>query len=183
MKEIYLVRHCKAEGQAADAPLTEDGSRQSFLLAHFLKHRNIEYIVSSPYVRAIQTIKPLSEIINKGIHTDDRLKERVLSTAPLENWMEMLQRTFDDDELRIEGGETSREAAGRGLELIQELTKSEEKSIVAVTHGALMSLIIKHFDRAFGFNDWKALSNPDVFQLTIQGQQVSVRRIWGENSA
>ncbi|WP_332888779.1 histidine phosphatase family protein [Paenibacillus selenitireducens] len=55
---IYIVRHCKAEGQSPDANLTDEGYIQAERLAEFLHHKNIESIISSPYVRAVQSIFP-----------------------------------------------------------------------------------------------------------------------------
>lgn len=61
MKNVYVVRHCKAEGQASDAQLTAIGVEQAEILAEFLSDKEIDYIISSPYERAYRTIKPLSD--------------------------------------------------------------------------------------------------------------------------
>ena len=49
MKHIYWVRHCKAEGQPPEAPLTEEGKKQAEDLVDFLCNCGIERIVSSPF--------------------------------------------------------------------------------------------------------------------------------------
>lgn len=36
-KEIYVVRHCEARGQAAEAQLTEQGEKQAELLVRFFQ--------------------------------------------------------------------------------------------------------------------------------------------------
>lgn len=58
MKKIYIVRHCQAEGQGADAPLTEQGLLQSLELAEFLHDKGIDRIVSSSYRRATTPLHP-----------------------------------------------------------------------------------------------------------------------------
>lgn len=178
MKRIYLVRHCQAEGQAPDAPLTAEGVRQAEQLHHFFEDKKIEYIQSSPYTRAIDTVKPLSDGVNLGIHTDDRLRERVLSTVPLDDWLARFKDTFDDADLKFAGGESSREATKRGIEVIEELLDRPEQTIVVVTHGGLLSLLIRYFDPKFGFADWQRLTNPDVFQLDMDGHGATIERIW-----
>lgn len=178
MKRIYLVRHCQAEGQEPDAPLTAEGVRQAEQLYHFFKDRKIEHIRSSPYTRAIDTVKPLSDGVNLGIHTDDRLRERVLSTVPLDDWLARFKDTFDDADLKFAGGESSREATKRGIEVIEELLDRPEQTIVVVTHGGLLSLLIRYFDPKFGFADWQRLTNPDVFQLDMDGHGATIERIW-----
>lgn len=177
MKRIYLVRHCKAVGQEPQAVLTEEGNQQAEELADFFQNENIEYIISSPFIRTINTIKPLSVLINQKIYIEDRLQERILSTTLLENWMELLERTYTDYDLKFEGGESSNEAVKRGIKVIEEMIARPEGTILIVTHGALMSLIIRHYKKEFGFEDWKTLSNPDIYKLEIQDNKTSIERI------
>ncbi|WP_247681691.1 histidine phosphatase family protein [Paenibacillus sp. Marseille-P2973] len=181
LKSIYLVRHCQASGQDPQAQLTDEGVHQAGQLAEFFKHKPIEYIVSSPFVRAINTIQPLSELIQVEIHRDERLQERILSATPLANWMEKLEETFYDFELKFDGGESSNEALGRGLEVIAELLDRPEKTFLIVTHGALLSLIIKQYNKDFGFEDWRRLSNPDVYRLEIQDHITEINRVWPDH--
>lgn len=177
MKHIYLVRHCQAAGQAADAPLTEEGVRQAERLADFLQDKGIRHIVSSPFLRAVSSIQPLAERLGLNVHQDERLTERVLSTAPLENWLELLERTYSDDNLRFEGGESSGEAAERGMRVVSELIARPEDVLLLVTHGALLSLLIRSYRKEFGFHDWKLLSNPDVYRLAL-GDTISIEQVW-----
>ena len=79
MKNVFIVRHCKAEGQVADAPLTGQGIQQALELAEFLSDKGIDHIVSSPYRRACDTIKPLANLIGVEVVMDERLTERILS--------------------------------------------------------------------------------------------------------
>lgn len=64
LKKIYIVRHCKAEGQASNSPLTEIGFKQAEELDAFFNNVPVERIISSPYMRAVQTIQPLAERLN-----------------------------------------------------------------------------------------------------------------------
>jgi len=178
MKRIYLVRHCQAAGQEAGAPLTAEGERQANQLAVFLADKQIEYIVSSPYLRAIRTVQPLGELLGLDIHIDDRLSERVLSTEVLDDWMKRYEETFTDYNLKFQGGESSAEATRRGMEVIGEITARPERTLLVVTHGGLLSLIIKHYVSEFGFGDWKRLTNPDVYELQIYASDTSIKRIW-----
>jgi 2,3-bisphosphoglycerate-dependent phosphoglycerate mutase len=54
--DIYIVRHCKAEGQSPDANLTDEGYLQAERLAEFLYDKKIESIICSPFVRANQSL-------------------------------------------------------------------------------------------------------------------------------
>src|SRR5699024_2986772 len=105
MKNIYVVRHCQALGQDADAQLSNKGMEQAYELADFLLEYDINHIISSPYQRAIQSIKPFSNHLNIPIIEDIRLRERVLSSTNLSDWMNKLKITLNDMILSNEEGE------------------------------------------------------------------------------
>jgi 2,3-bisphosphoglycerate-dependent phosphoglycerate mutase len=178
MKTIYLIRHCKAQGQEPDAELTAEGVRQSILLSRFLRDKGITRVVASPYLRALKSIEPFSAENNVSLEVDWRLRERVLSSDESPDWVDLLEQTFKDPDLKFEGGESSKEASARGLQVIGELLVSPEESIAVVTHGNLLSLILGNYEKGFGFREWKELSNPDVFELTGDGENAVIKRIW-----
>lgn len=174
MKSFYLVRHCKAEGQAPGAELTEEGKEQAGTLTDFFKGVEISHIISSPFTRAIQSIEPLAAERKLPVQIDDRLAERILSTEDLPDWMEKLEQSFNDFDLKFEGGESAREAAERGAAVLAEAPGNA----VLVTHGNMMGLLLKKFEEAYGFEEWKALSNPDVYVLSIEGEEGTIKRMW-----
>ncbi|HDR5272065.1 MULTISPECIES: histidine phosphatase family protein [Bacillus cereus group] len=180
MKTLILVRHCKAEGQEESALLTQEGQQQAIdLMTHLLNlNFKIDKIISSPYERAVKTIKPFAEEVGLEIHTDERLSERRLSNAPITNWLDILKHTFDDIDFSVEGGESTREATERAITLIKEQMHSEKQITLMVTHGNLMTLILKHFDERFGFKEWANLTNPDIYKITIQEENSTVTRLW-----
>jgi 2,3-bisphosphoglycerate-dependent phosphoglycerate mutase len=181
MKRLYLIRHCSATGQAADAPLSREGQAQAERLADFLMSHEIERIVSSPFLRAQQTIEPLATRLKLEIRTDARLAERVLSRVPLVNWMDDLKKTFDDLDLTYECGESSRTAMNRAVEVVKEILSHDANTSAVVTHGNLMTLLLKYFDDRFGFEDWKRFTNPDVFVVTVNGLKATIERIWASD--
>jgi 8-oxo-dGTP diphosphatase len=64
---IYVVRHAKAadraewEGDDRLRPLTKSGHRQAEELAAWLKKEPIDAILSSRYIRCLQTLEPLAD--------------------------------------------------------------------------------------------------------------------------
>lgn len=64
---MYVVRHAKAgdraewEGNDRQRPLTKSGRRQAEELAAWLKTEPIDAVLSSAYVRCLQTVEPLAE--------------------------------------------------------------------------------------------------------------------------
>lgn len=176
--KLYIIRHCEANGQAPNACLTLAGSEASGRLAKFLSGLNIELVISSPFTRAVHTIQPFILQNNIPFKLDDRLKERVLSSEDLPDWYEKLQQTYIDKELNFTGGESSNEATKRINELVEELKQRNYKSVAIVTHGNIMSLLLNYYQPHFGFEEWKQLSNPDVFELDFSKEHPVGNRIW-----
>ena len=154
MGKIYVIRHCLAQGQSLDAPLTQKGIEQADSLAEFFKDLKIDRIVSSPFLRAIQSIEPLSSRKSMTIEMDERLSERLLSTGDFPDWYEKLQATFVDMDLKYD-------------------------DTLIVSHGNIISLLLKYYDKDVDFHCWKNLSNPDVFLLSPKHNEVMIERIWG----
>lgn len=79
---VVLLRHASAgdrgEWQGDDRlrPLDERGRRQALTLRHLLRHRPIARIVSSPYVRCIESVELLADALGIEVETDERLAER-----------------------------------------------------------------------------------------------------------
>ncbi len=176
MRTLYLVRHCKAEGQEADAPLTSEGVAQANKLAEFLASENIERIISSPYVRATRSVAPLAQLRGLSVEVDVRLVERVLCSDPSADWQELLRASFENLDLSFEGGESSRTAMRRAVAVITEINLHSAHTLL-VTHGNLMALLLKNFDDSIGFPQWRALSNPDVYRIVLT-QPLSIQRLW-----
>ncbi|PLT28245.1 histidine phosphatase family protein [Peribacillus deserti] len=177
-KKIYLVRHAKAEGQPFESPLTELGRVQGEKLVQFFDSIPIDRVISSPFTRAIETIDPLARERGLKVEIDDRLSERVLSSAMADNWQELLRASFLDMESTLEGGESNISGLKRVQSLLEEITASDHQTIVLVSHGNLSTLLLHHFDKRYGFEDLMKMSNPDVFEISISADSAEVRRIW-----
>lgn len=154
MKNIYIVRHCEAKGQSSDAKLTTQGFKQALELSGFFSEIKVDRIISSPYERAIQSIHPLAKQLNIEIEMDGKLTERVLSTKDISDWKDKLRKTFEDDELKFEGGESSQEAKERIVDVVEEVFNDVAENTIIVTHGNLMSLLLNNYNSSFGYEDW-----------------------------
>jgi phosphohistidine phosphatase SixA len=76
-----LLRHASA-GHRLDwehddhlRPLDARGRRQSADLAALLRALDLRRILSSPYVRCVQTVEPLAAALGLEVELDERLKE------------------------------------------------------------------------------------------------------------
>ena len=184
MKKIFLVRHCLAEGQHKDSPLTTIGMRQAILLSRFFDKQKvaIDGIISSPYLRAIESIKPFAESNNLRVELDDRLQERILSNEPVDDWLEVLEQSFNELDFKLPGGESSNDAIKRGIAVFDSIYQDNNlNNVILVSHGNLISLMLKNFDETIGFDKWKNLNNPDVYLIESNGNNYSITCLWEES--
>jgi phosphohistidine phosphatase SixA len=76
-----LVRHASAGDRADGAeddrlrPLDARGRRQATGLAELLGGLDLRRVVSSPYVRCVETVEPLAAALGLEVERDDRLAE------------------------------------------------------------------------------------------------------------
>lgn len=81
MAKLYLVRHAKAgerrlwEGDDRERPLSSKGWKQSEQLARRLADLDVSALLSSPYLRCVQTLEPLAKRLRTTVTIDQRLCE------------------------------------------------------------------------------------------------------------
>ena len=110
---------------------------------------------------------------------DDRLIERNLSSEPLEDWRERLKAAWDDHDLTLPGGESSRTATQRGMAALEEIVSDGRFPTVVVTHGNLLALLLHAFDGRPGYATWEQLSNPDLFEVVHEPpSRFTATRTW-----
>ena len=178
-RSLLLIRHCESSGQSPDSQLTHIGFRQADALANFLTGRKIDFVVASAFRRARQSIEPFATANGLMVHVDSRFNERTLSKSPISHWRNMVRDSFDDLDLRAPGGESAREVLARAWNGINELLDGGCDLPLAVTHGNLLSLVLKSLDDTFGFEGWERLSNPDVYMLQrTMDERVTYERLW-----
>nr|WP_239584129.1 histidine phosphatase family protein [Aquibacillus albus] len=176
-----MIRHCHAEGQHKDSPLTKQGIKQSKRLSNFIEQSSffIDRIITSPYLRARESIKPYAENNNLLIQIDHRLQERLLSEAPIDDWMDVLEKSFSDRDFRLPGGESSNDALSRSIQVVNELMQDESSENAAiVTHGNLLAILLGEFQEDFGYEHWKTITNPDVYMIEKSNAGFTVKRLW-----
>jgi broad specificity phosphatase PhoE len=78
---LYLVRHAKAgsrrefKGDDRLRPLSGAGRHQAKALVKRLVAEDVKKLISSPYLRCIQTLHPTAKAIGVKVETDERLAE------------------------------------------------------------------------------------------------------------
>ena len=91
---VYLLRHARAgrrsawKGDDELRPLSKVGRRQAAALLYLLADAEIEQIVSSPYVRCVQSVQALAAERDVEVDVVDELREG----APLEDALRLVEK-------------------------------------------------------------------------------------------
>jgi broad specificity phosphatase PhoE len=91
---VYLLRHARAgrrsawKGDDERRPLSKVGRRQGNGLVDVLADADVELIVSSPFVRCVQSVEPLAKARGLEVDVADELREG----APLENALRLFEK-------------------------------------------------------------------------------------------
>lgn len=159
--------------------LTEDGIEQSKRILDILSCENIDLFFSSPYTRAIETIRGLANRYNEGIVINDCFRERDIGIIPNNEFYEAKKKLYDDFDFSFPEGESSDQAQRRAINCLNVLLNMHMgKKIVIGTHGDIMTLMINYFDHKCGYDFWRNLSMPDIYRIAINEKEVFIDRLW-----
>jgi len=177
---LILIRHAQSSGQSPDAGLTDHGLQQATALADFLMPLGIDGLFSSPYQRAPATVTPFSERSGIPLTVLPDLHERVLTPEPVDDWLDHIARSFVEKSYKLMGGESLLETSMRGQNALHAISKSGGNLPAAASHGNLIASILNSIDPDFGFDQWRKMLNPDVFEVKLQdGLPIDYRRMDG----
>ena len=66
----------------------------------------------------------------------------------------------------------------RAAAVVSECELHDADVTLLVTHGNLMTLLLKHFDQRIGFVEWQRLTNPDVYRVVLAPERAEIVRVW-----
>lgn len=182
MTNLYFVRHAHSlyTPDEINRPLSERGFSDAKIVTKLLKAEEIGIVVSSPYKRAVQTVKGIAEYIKTEVEIIDGFKERTLTTVPANDFTLAITKVWEDYNFSWEGGESNIVAQKRGVEsTLNILEKYKGENVVIGTHGNIMVLIMNFFDSQFDFPFWQNLDMPDIYKLTFNGKVLTnVEKVW-----
>ena len=154
MKHLYVTRHGLTAFNAqelvcgvTDIPLTETGLQQAREMAETaVSFGDIERIIASPMIRAMQTAQAVSEALNLPIETDNRLKEWDYGSFEGKSRLTSgFSETKAEFGVRMpDGGESVFQLVHRVCSLLDEL-KFTEPNTILVCHGGVARVIDSYF--------------------------------------
>ena len=134
--------------------------------------RSPKIIISSVEPKARETAEIIArslglefQVVN-GLHEHDRSQSPYYSKVEFQN---LVQEFFEKPSEPIFGSETANTALARFRQAVDSvLTSNNDKNIVVVTHGTVISLYASWLTRCDGYDLWKKLGLPSFVVLDIQ---------------
>ncbi len=182
-----MVRHAVSPfilGDERERGLSDKGHMDAYRIKEILAEEEITHFVSSPYRRAIDTIKYLADAANKEIELHEELRERAIATMEIEiSEQEILQgirTSFTDKSFKMSDGESTLEAQERAIPIVKQLIQQHKGGrIVLGTHGNIMTIILNYFNREYGYEFFEQTTKPDIYKLEFDELELTqVVRIW-----
>lgn len=161
---IYLLRHCDKTAEAAEAPLSDKGFAQAESLVSALNKLGIQRILSSPFLRAEQSVAPFAKTAGLTVETRDALREWQLAGKMRADWQAVLARGLADPSAKADGGESAAEVWARA----QSVLRADVPTLL-VTHGGWLTVVLGQHGRANSLDALFALTSPDLFSITRAG--------------
>ncbi len=184
--EIYMVRHAHSVFNIeteVTRPLSKQGFEDANQITEILKKEKINVVVSSSYVRAIQTVQGIADVLGTEVKLDARFRERDLAAKDykIEDTEKAMKMCFDTPDFAHPGGETNNEVQKRGVESLSEVMDTYEGKKIAIgIHGHIMTIIMNHYDEKFNYEFFEKTTKPDIYKMTFIDQKlVNVDRLWG----
>ena len=166
MTNVYFIRHAESDNSVRDGrirPLTEKGLSSRALVTEFLKDKNIDVVLSSPFKRAVDTVFEFADKNGFEIEIIEDFREQKSSSDMRRdnlNFRSFLEQQWANFTYVFSDGECLLEVQKRNINALNNvLTEYNGKNIVIGTHATALSVIINHYDSAYGFKDFEEIEN------------------------
>ena len=174
---VYLVRHAEPNfynHNDMDRELTLKGLQDCQLLLNYFSKQNIHVIYSSPYRRAIETIKSKAEFHQVSVIKRDAFRERKISSNWIEDFQNFVQKQWQDFSFKLPSGESLEEVQERTVHALKYLLKERlGEQIIISSHGTAISTIVNYFYPQFGLSDFQKLKRlfPFIIRMTFDKER------------
>ncbi len=178
MTNIYFIRHAEPNYNNHDdmtRELSAKGLKDRELVTDFLTDKQIDIVISSPFKRAIDTVRDFADENEMDITIIDDLRERRVDSCWIEDFTSFSRKQWDDFSYKLSDGECLAEVQTRNIAALDKILDDyRDQNIVVGSHGTALSTIINYYDKTFGYNEFDAIRHlmPWVVQFTFAGKEL-----------
>jgi 2,3-bisphosphoglycerate-dependent phosphoglycerate mutase len=144
-------------------PLTASGSAAADELAPRLASLGPAAVVSSPYLRAVQTVAPAAALLGMPVETDFSLREWDSGYEPTPEYERLDAESWADPAFARAGGESLAQLSSRAVAALSRLTGDT----IVGSHGTFIARALAGFGVPVDLNFVRSMPMPAVFVLTM----------------
>ena len=172
MTNVYFIRHAEPNYENHDdlsRELSPKGLQSSKELVNSFAGIQIDAFYSSPYLRAVDTIKPLADSRGRSIHLIPDFRERKITDHWIEDFTGFTERQWADFHYHLPGGESLSMVQERNIRALEDLLQAHpDQTILIGTHGTALSTIINYYKPDFQLADFHRIKG--VFPWIVEGE-------------
>lgn len=175
MTRIYFVRHAEPNYRNHDdasRELSPRGMAERELVTAFLLDKEISAVLSSPYRRAVDTVRHFADTVRLPvIHVND-FREREVANEWIDDFNSFSRQQWADFDYALPGGECLRVVQERNIAALQlVLQEYEGQNVVIGGHGTAISTVLNHYDPSFGNDGFERIRRlmPWIVRLDFSG--------------
>lgn len=184
MTTVYFVRHALPDFSCHDdrtRPLAPQGMADRLLVNRLLKDVPVDAVLSSPFLRAADTVRPLAEERGLPLTLWEDFRERKVDGDWIEDFNAFARRQWDDFDYHLPGGESLRQVRQRNIAALESvLTEYAGQTVVIGSHGTALSTIVNHYVPSFGWKGFDSIRRlmPWVVRFCFEGNRCREIRAW-----
>ncbi|MSR92214.1 histidine phosphatase family protein [Inconstantimicrobium porci] len=176
MTEVYFVRHAEPDLSIHEdfiRPLSNKGKKDAYNLVTFFNDKKIDAVLSSPFLRTIDTVRNIAFKFQVEIQTVDDFRERKID-GWIDDFNSYTKNQWLDFNYKLKSGESLKEVQCRNINaLTKVLNEYNGQTIVIGTHGTALSTIINYYDHTYGYEDFIKIKNqmPLVVKMVFEDEK------------
>ena len=178
MTTLYFIRHAEPDysnHNDRERTLTQKGKEDRTLVTNYLSDKNIDVVLSSPYARAVDTVKHFADTYGYSIGMEEAFRERKIDSVWIEDFTTFTKMQWNDFNYKLSDGECLREVQVRNIQAVMKLLRVyEDKNIVIGSHGTALSTILNYFNPSFSFEEFQRIRGimPWIVKITFRKDTV-----------
>ena len=174
---VYFVRHAEPNYNNHDdmsRELTAKGLEDRKLVTKFLHDKSVDIVLSSPFKRAVDTVREFAEEKGLEIGIVEDFRERRIDSVWIEDFNGFCKAQWADFNYKLSDGECLAEVQERNIAALQKVLKEYAgNTIVVGSHGTALSTIVNYYDKSFGHAEFEKIRGlmPWVVEFQFEEQE------------
>lgn len=177
MTQVYFVRHAEPNYRNHDdtaRELTARGLADRMLVTDFLMDKDVDVVLSSPYRRAVDTVRHFADTVRLPVEHVHDFRERKVDSEWIPDFDAFSKKQWADFDYRLDGGECLREVQERNISALMKVLRDyKDRCIVIGGHGTAISTVLNYFNPGFGHGDFERIRRlmPWIVRLDFEGDR------------